>query len=229
MQLKFNHSVLLAYGLLGLCAAPSLAAVSMTVTVHKISDNSLDTEINWPSVSLPAGWVLASDYIQLDATMNALTDGIQIYTDNLASDANPAYAGTVDATHQTPAGLINTSVRTLKVPTAWTISDDVIPGGPTPANPNGGGFRWFYHEDRSQVANDQRAAPFVDGDLYITVENRSCLGSADNAPCIHYGQSPIEFGSAFTPNYIYMQADFTSAVTPATYKTSTLRLEAFSQ
>jgi len=45
----------------------------------------------------------------------------------------------------------------------------------------------------------------------------------------HFGQSPAEFGAEDTPNYIFLEANFGTAVTPRTYQTSTLRLEFFYQ
>src|SRR5205823_3974163 len=132
-----------------------VGTVAMNVTIRKVSDNTTDTAIKWTGVSIPSGFVVASDYVQLDSTITAATGGIEVYTDNTGSDASPKYTGAINATSQTPAGLVNASNTTAKLPTAWTILDAV--GTPAAANP-ATGFNWLYHEDRAQVANNQGAA-----------------------------------------------------------------------
>jgi len=194
--------------------------VSHEFSIKTVATNAPDTAINWTGVTIPAGYVLAADYIQLDSTITAVTGGIEIYTDNTAADANPHYNGVISPTTQTPAGLVDTTTPTTKLPTAWSIKATL--GAPVADNPNAGGpnsSQWLFHEDRAQVAvPSQSAAAFVDGDPYITVKN--AIG-------IHFGQLVTEFGAAPSPNYIYTEANFGSAVTPRTYQTSTLRLEAF--
>lgn len=209
------------------------ATVSMTITIKRISDNAVQTEIKWPAVALPATWVLAQDYIQLDSTLNSLSDGIEIYTDNTAPEADPRYIGTVSSTTPVPAGLIHSTQPRFRIPTAWRITDLFNPEGgpPLAVDPNGGGqgFLWLYNEDRAQVQNNQGAATFQHADAFITVENVLCPNGGSLFPCIHFAQGPFQFGAALSPNYIYLQADFSNALPGATYRTSTLRIEAFSQ
>ncbi len=197
-------------------------SVSMSVAIKKISDNTSDTQINWTGVTLPANYVLAANYIQLDSTITASGGGIEIYTDNTAADANPRYTGVISSTTQTPAGLVDTTLTTQKLPVAWSIKANL--GAPVADNPNSGGgnsFQWLFHEHRAQIAvPSQSAGAFVDGDAYVTVKNTNG---------IHFGQAPTEFGAAGSPNFIYTEAGFTAALTPRTYRTSTLRLEAYTQ
>jgi len=198
-------------------------SVAMDVAILKTADNTPDTQINWTGVTLPAGFVLASDYIQLSSTITASGGGIQTYTDNTAADASPKFSGLINSVSATPAGLVDNSSTTLKLPTAWTILHSS--GVPVAANPNNAAdpnsFGWLYHEDKAQVAVPTLgASAFVNGDPYITVENSNG---------IHFGQSPTQFGSAASPNNMYLEADFTSALTPRTYSTTTLRLEAFTE
>src|SRR5688500_8544561 len=103
----------LLMGLLFIASVAVEAAVTMNATIHRISDNVEEIEITWPAIALPAGWIVASHYIRVNANMTSIGDGIQIYTDNTAGDANPLYIGTIDSVSQTPAGLVNTALPTL--------------------------------------------------------------------------------------------------------------------
>ena len=197
--------------------------VAMSVSIHKTADNSADTAINWTGVTLPRGFVVANDYIQLNSTMSATGGGIQIYTDNTAADASPKFTGSISSFTITPAGLVDTTTSSKALPMAWTIQD--TSGTPVAINPNAGtgnSFSWLFFEDHAQVAVPSLGAgAFVNGDPFVTVQNV--------ASGIHFAQGPTQFGPAVSPNYIYTEADFTTAVTPNTYKTSTLRLEAYTQ
>src|ERR1041385_8103361 len=58
-------------------ASVSGGSVAMTVSLHKMSDGSADTQINWANVPAGSGWTLADDYIQLDSTIANVGSGIQ--------------------------------------------------------------------------------------------------------------------------------------------------------
>jgi len=203
--------------------------VAMTVSIKKMADNSAAGNLAWTTAAAGSNWTNSDDYIQLDSTITASNGGIQIYTDNV--HATPAYTGTINATSQSPAGLVDNNTTTKVLPLAWSIKDLTVgTTGPINAEPNNNGivnpttdpnaFQWLYFEDSSQVANNQHASLFVPGDPFITV---------DNSTGIHFGQSTTEFGAAASPNFIYVQANFVNALTPDTYSTNKLILEAFTQ
>jgi len=176
------------------------------ITLKNISNNATTTQIVWSTstVVLPQGWTRADQYIQLDLDPDTLGWGLQIYTDNKASDANPSYSGSGD-----PSGLIDSSDNTKTLSMAWTIHSVLAPA--TGADPNNtsdpNSFQWIFFKDRG-------TAGFSDGDSYIAVKEN--LG-------IQFGVGG--FGAANSPNYLYVEANFLNAVTPRTYKTSTVRLE----
>ena len=55
--------------------------VSMTAAIQTIA-GAADTQINWPGLTLPAGWARSGDVLAMNATLTAANGGIQIYTDN---------------------------------------------------------------------------------------------------------------------------------------------------
>ena len=159
--------------------------------------------------------------------------GIQIYTDNTAADASPSFTGAATAN---PAGLVSLSSTTQTLPIAWTIkaaTSTYTPTGsttpvvvpPLSAEPNNNGvvnptvdpnaFQWLYMVD-------QKTPGFINGEPFALVKNS--LG-------IHFGQGTTldtsDFGASNSPNFIYFEANFSSALAPLTFKTTTLRIEYF--
>jgi hypothetical protein len=206
-------------------ALTGAGATSMSIAIKKVADNSTDTAVNWSAVTLPGNWKVADDYIQLTANITQAGGGIQTYTDNTAADATPKFTG--DKSVLTPAGLINTSDTTKKLPTAWTIRHAT--GTIDAIEPNdAAGFAWFYHLDKAQVAiPSAKATAWVDGFPFATVQNTAG---------IHFAQDPTSFGPpptnpvlADNQNNIYLEASFAGALGSTTYQTTTVRLEAFTQ
>jgi hypothetical protein len=209
-------------------SAPAQAdSIGFNAEIHQIGTHNPETQINWTDVTLPNGFVVANSYIQLTSSFNVASGGIQIYTDNLAPDAAPFnYIGPVNSSSPPPSGLVDTVTRQTRLPMAWTIRSGVLP--PPAQDPNAGGFVWFYMLDKSQVNSPPyNTSAFEDGIPYNTIVNNRCLTRQD--VCIHYAQSPTEFGFAPQPHHIFFEADFSTAMTPRTYRTNALRLEAFSQ
>jgi len=66
------------------------------------------------------------------------------------------------------------------------------------------GYAWFFHEDKSQVANNQGVTgPFVNAAPYIEME------TAGNPPQIQFAQG--SFGnSTSNTNNVYLEANFTT-------------------
>jgi hypothetical protein len=196
-----------------------------------VASNAPATTITWTGATAGGGWQVADDYLLLNATITISGHGIQTYTDNMAADASPAFTG--DKTVTTPAGLIDTTDTTQKLPTAWSIRHAT--GTVASVDPNaqsGDSFLWFFHEDKSQVAiPSANAAAFANGDPYITAEQ---AGSPN--PQIHFAQGPTQFGEptgnpalAGSQNAMYIETNFGSALSGRTYKTSTVRVELFTQ
>lgn len=199
-------------------------SVQMTAVAKNRSDNSNATALNFSNVTAGSGWKLADQYIQLNTNITASgAGGVQIYTDNMAADANPKFTGNVQA--QTPAGLVAVGDTTKKLPTAWRIVSDLTtvtgPAVPVGSVSNPDGYAWLYHKDKSQVAIGTDVTPWQDGEDFVTVYK---AGAG-----IHFGQASNEFGGFKTvdQNYIYTEADFTAATTPNTYSTNKLILEAY--
>jgi hypothetical protein len=213
-------------------------SISFSAAIREVGTNAAATSISWTGVTLPAGLVRANHYIQLHSTFTASNGGIEIYTDNTAADAAPYnYTGPINANTAPPSGLVDGTSHSARLPMTWTIQASTV--APTAQNPNNTttGFAWFFMTDRAQVAvPSQNVTAFEDGVPYITVAHNQCGTPANPGnTCIHYAQGaggqgdPTQFGGAPSPNNIFLAADFSQAVTPRTYGTNTLRLEAYTQ
>ena len=137
---------------------------------------------------------------------------IRIYTDNAATDANPKFGGSFGENNG--AGLIDTTTNTIVLPLAWLIKDDK--GDPTTGDPNSN-TSWFYFKDKSQT------------NFWTTTDTKDYSTVAKAGYGIHYAQGSSGYGNAPSPNYMYIQSDFTNAVGGRNYKTTTLRIELFSE
>jgi hypothetical protein len=143
--------------------------VQMTITLHNISDNSTTTQVYWTTntVVLPTSWVLASAYIRVASTMTQAGGGIQIYTDNKAADASPAYTGTGN-----PMGLIDTTTTTKTLAMAWSVKDTTATA-PTAGDPND----TTNHSDKL-FFKDRQTAGFTDGETFIAVKRRETASTS---------------------------------------------------
>ncbi len=194
-------------------------SVQFDIAVVRMSNNAVEADVTWTGVTLPTGWKNADHYIQLNSTVTASNGGIRIVTDNKGAGASPTYTGTNNAT---AAGLVDNTDTTKTLPIAWSIKDGVLGStGPVSAKPletaDGVGqndqYQWLYMTDVADTSIAQDAA-------YRT---------AVNSAGIHYAGGNIEFGGAVTPNVVYLEANFANAVTPRTYSTNKLTVEAFTQ
>jgi hypothetical protein len=207
---------------------------TFSLSLKNVSDGQSASSISWTGVN--AGnthWKSADQYLELKYTYFQPGWGMQIYTDNKASDANPRFSGTDD-----PSGLINTSSPTFKIPVCWRIVDvttstHIMQGAMGYDN----NHVWTWLPDRlwEQQLNDQypcylwmkdrntqtipgtRTTAFSDGEDYITFWNE--LRGIEHAE--------FTFSGAPSPNYIYFGADFSDAIAPVTYKTGKLTVELY--
>lgn len=219
---------------------PTIAITS--AVIKNRSNNVVTGALGWTAPT--SGWQVSDQYIELATNINTVNGGVQIYTDNVT--ATPAYTGVISSVTQSPAGLVNNADTTSKLPTAWRASTFTLTSV-NAVNPNAGlaspeSYLWFFHEDKSQVANVQNGANFANGDPYITVyaapgtslTSGSTLtgpGQTYAVPAgVHFAQGTQEFGgfSTTATTFIYTQADFSGALAQTTYSTNRLILEAFS-
>ncbi len=200
-------------------ALSGTGTVSMTVTAKLMATNATVTDVTWTGVTLPTTWKNADQYLQLETSITDATGGVRIVTDNKGSGANPAYTGS----NTTAAGLVDNTNHANALPLAWTVKDLVAGStGPVSAKPydpgtDGSGqpaqFQWLYMTDA------------VDG----TIPPGAPYRTVANSTGIHFGGGDTEFGASPSPNYVYLEANFANAVTPRTYSTNKLIVEAFTQ
>ena len=188
------------------------------VSIHNRLDDSTTTYLSWTTPTLPhSGWIAANQYIKIDCVPNVYGWGIQIYTDNKASNANPKYTGTGN-----PVGLIS-STTTITLPLAWrcvnvTTNTLTVQRG-APSYPD----RLWVSEIGNQYPcfiwmEDKNTTGFVNDNDYII---------AWDARGIQQAESSWSGTGAISPNYIYLAADFTNALTPNVYTTNKLTVELF--
>lgn len=209
------------------CIADS-AAVSVinagsgevNIVIRNISDNqpAANGIITWSGVD--AGqtcWKVADQYIEISHSNLPQFWGMQLYSDNKISSANPRYSGSAD-----PAGLVKADNTIMAMPMAWKITDSLIssPSNPVLRSDNLGfsDYQWHFLKDKNTpddplTPDDER---FVNGEGYVTLWNQA--GIAWN-----------EGGRSGNPKkaYIYLAADFTMSSVGSEYNTSTLTIEAY--
>ena len=185
--------------------------LAMSVEIRDRDNDNLATSLTW-NVVAGSGWTLANQYILLHSTLTVSGGGIRIYTDNAANDANPRFGGSFGEIYG--AGLIDTTTNTAVLPLAWLIRDNR--GDPTPGDPNYDPL-WFYFKDKSQT------------NFWSNADTKDYSTVAKAGYGIHYAQGPGNYGSSTSPDYIYIESDFKNAVGGRTYRTTTLRIELFSE
>jgi len=194
---------------------------SMNVSLINRTTGAAASNLTWSGVNLGATrWQPADQCIQVQTdyfdSPTGLTWGIQIFTNNNSTAANPRYTGTGN-----PVGLVNQSTTTQVLPVCWRIVDTSTN---TLTAVTGSDNKIYSNELGGQASNfpcflwmeDRSTSGFSDGADYVTVWD---------ARGIHYSEA--SWGGAVAPNYIYIEADFTNGKTPCVYNTSTLSLELF--
>lgn len=199
------------------------AAAMFDVAVLNNATNLPDT-LSW-SASLPAGWVLANQHVQLTIDSDLTSWGVQIYTDNTAATASPRFdttAVTPGLPGSNPAGIVDSVTKTSTLPLAWTVKDSSITAV-TAANPSNtsdpNSFQWLYLQDRATpTISAENSTAFVNGEPYATVKSNAG---------IHFGGGNAEFGGDNPPNNVFFEVNLSNAVTPRNYSTNTLTFEYF--
>lgn len=210
----------------------SSGVVTVSAVLKKTADNSGASEIGWDAASIIVGttkWKASNTYIELTSNITAATGGIQIYTDNKKSGASPKYTGSAI----NPSGLVCVASTGTVLPMCWRVVDvstnsltinQGVSGYPNRlyASETGSGYPCFIWMKDKSAADDPSTTgtneTFVNGDDYMVVK--------DSARGIQHAEAT--FGSAGSPDYIYLGADFTGILVPNTFKT-TIYLETFSE
>lgn len=213
------------------------------------------SSVTWSNVSpLSTTWKIADTLIIINSSVTDTNGGVRIYTDNTATDASPKF---VDPTPGDPinpdssaSGLLRgtSGVTSEHLLMAWSIknSTKVVEGtnvatgigatDPASGSPSGANnkLQWLFVTDKSNWAN---------GIDFNGDGNTSSVGDQTPLPNgatfvnmiyyngIHAGQDdtaidPLADGQNA---YVYLQANFTGAVTQQAYQTTTLRIEAYIQ
>lgn len=195
--------------------------VSVSIELKNTITNVTTGWIWWNASSVTVGstqWLAASAYVVVHSTITDSTGGIQIYTDNRNASASPRYVGVGD-----PAGLVGYSstdatASSTTLSMCWRIVDNSTTtltirqtGDTLYANELGSAYPCFLW------MMDVGTTGFANGADYMTMK--------DSARGIQHAEAT--FGSTSSPDYVYFGANFTSAVTPRTYKTNRLIIEAY--
>jgi hypothetical protein len=231
----------------GVGGTPTIAINSIAVLNRSNNAAAAGNEIVWTNAAPTpgAGFLVADQYIQIVTDINTTDGGVQIYTNNTAATGASKFTGLVGTYTATPAGLVDNSDGTQKLPTAWRASTFTI-AGITPSIPTNtsdpNSYLWFYHEDKVQMAVPSlNASAFGNGDPFITVyaspgtplysqANSTTYTTTAVNSGLHFAQGPTQFGGfdSTATTDIYTEADFTGALAGTTYSTTELILEAFS-
>lgn len=202
--------------------------VQMTVNIKDAGSHAGAAEVGWTGITPGVTqWDMSDQYLELVSTITAATGGIQIYTDNRGVGADPLFQLGISSN---PAGLVHVQNSSDTLRMAWSIkgSTKVLVTEIGAADPNTGPtsgvnnkFQWLFMKDKGTPNIPAEGTTlFVDGEDFVTVKDTRG---------IHFGQSSLEFGGDSSPDFIYLEANFTTAVTPATYRTKTLRVEGFTE
>jgi hypothetical protein len=199
----------------------STAATIFDVSLRDLATSAPASQINFTVTQLPRQWVRANQYMRLEVDVDAAAWGVQIYTENRSPNASPRFSG---PSNSNPAGLIDTVATASRLPLAWSIkASSAAADWPQAAEPNQSAdpnsFQWLYMKDQ-QTPNipSENTTPFHNGESWVTVRREQG---------IRFGQGPAEIGAAGPVSALFLEANFTGAHTPRTYKTSTLQVELF--
>ncbi|MCX5778427.1 MAG: hypothetical protein NTU66_04330 [Elusimicrobia bacterium] len=215
---------------------------TLNATIKNTLTHAATTQITWSNVNLGSTkWKAADQYIELNLDCYMPNWGIQIYTDNTntLTGANPLYVGGGN-----PAGLVGYSTMTVTassqtLPMCWRITDSTIT---VPSIQQGAPS----YPDRLWDANTSTTTSIAKAypcffwlkdqktpDNPLTVGINEAFSNSDDyvtvwsSGGIHHAEGANWGGGCYSPNYIYLGANFSNGLTPRTYKTNELTLELF--
>jgi hypothetical protein len=210
----------------GTVGGTASVTVPFNADLKNISNDGNTGTITWTGVSSGStGWLAANQYIAVQGFATYSDWGIQIYTNNTN------YTGTGN-----PAGLVNTASTLYSLPMAWrtttekltaghnklAIVEQTVNGYQVLADGTGQEYYpWFFMLDkRTDMDTDadglqafgthQPYATFIGSDGYQHAATDYATPSA-----------------ADTTYYVYLGANFTMAMSGATYSTNSLTVEMY--
>jgi len=201
----------------------STATGSMSFTIKQRADNSVvaNSSFTWSGIDLGnTKWKAADQYIEVKTDYYDHTWGMQIYTDNEAANANPKYTGTGN-----PAGLVKSDATTIDLPLAWRVTDSTTSALTVQQGTSGFPDRLWVTEQGSGYPCflwmlDKSSSAFSGGKY-----NGAYTATVFDTRGIQ--QAEFTWSGAQSPNCVYIAADFSNAVTPATYTTNKLTVELY--
>lgn len=187
---------------------------SVSVALKNRIDNLTTSQMTWSGI-VPGTtqWACADQYIEITTDYHYPGWGIQIYTDNTNATASPRYTGTGN-----PVGLVDASTTTQVLPMCWRVVD-------VSTNTLGIQQTADYHLYSPQLGTgyncwlfmmDKGTSGYADGSDDVTVWDIRGIHSSESG-----------FTGAMSPNYVYIGANFATALTPRTYHTNKLTVEVF--
>ncbi len=86
------------------------------------------TTLGWAGVTAgTTNWKVSGQYVKVGYTADEPSWGVQIYTDNMGTAANPKYSGKpLEVNTEQPAGLIGVTNDALACPMAILVTDDAL-------------------------------------------------------------------------------------------------------
>jgi hypothetical protein len=221
---------------------PDTIPVTFNVTLKKLSDNSTTNYLTWTGSAL-GSWRYADEYLEINMDNYSTNNwGVQIYTDNTASDANPQWNTSERSTSTYDcAGLLglpytgSISTSTIALPMCWRITDSTVPvselnifevnnsttGGVSLSSSTGSDYHvWNRIKDKNTPDNINTPLineKFGNGDTDYSVN----IYRSDKGIQVAEGSYSWLRG----PNCVYIGANFTNAATQRTYKTNKLIIE----
>ena len=202
--------------------------VAFSASLKNISGDTNAPTVSCTGVSAGStGWLASDQYIAIQGWTTYSDWGIQIYTNNTN------YTGTGN-----PAGLINTASTLYSLPMAWRTATSklaagstglgivektvngylVLADGTTPAIEY---YPWFFVIDKRTDMDPATPGLQQFGDYH---DYATFIGSKG------YQHAPTDYatpGAPETTYYVYLGANFTTAMPGATYSTNSLTVEMY--
>lgn len=213
---KYTNSATVTFG---------AGTVNLSLTLKRLDNNNTTNQVFWDPSGVNIGvtkWRRADAYIVLSTTMTDSAGAVQIYTDNKGAGASPAYTGTGDC-----SGLVCAQDTTQALKMAWRATDISTN---TLSIQNTTDYANLYVSELSPTnyvfsyLNDPSSGLGM-GDSYAQVKTYS-QGN-------HLASGGTGQLWSYVPNinqtYLYLGANFNSALSSRSYSTNKLIVETYLQ
>ena len=218
--MRQKKMIIWGFILMIILSLPVYAHWSFDIAIKKVEDNTSDTQITYSDIIAGSDtWKVADQYIEINIDCNLLDWGVQMYTDNKGTGADPLYTGTADD----PGGLVGLIHPSTYIPLAFSVkgSTEVVIA-PDPEPGEGVGEEFYNNHCWKWMSDYSRVNPvWEDDNSYVRVwdENGIYWHESDTEP-----YNPAWNDS---PNLVYLAGRFHQS-TAQQYKTSKLILELYS-